>query len=86
MYGKDNNGTYIRFPVKATVLDTFQCPCERAGLHRYKNYYTGLDDADPDWGSYDEEYLFDRNDPCFQKYKVIGLDYLKYEFILQIIE
>ena len=81
-----NSEELIRFPVKQTVLDTYQCPCGREGLHRYKIYATGVDDADPDWGSYDEEYLFDTTDPCNKKYRVVRLDYLKNEFILQIKE
>ena len=81
-----DNKTFITFPVKRISLDTYQCPCGRNGLHRYKTYATGLDDADSDWGSYDEDYLFESDDPCFHKYKVIHLDYLKNEFILQIKE
>ena len=55
-------------------------------MHRYKTYATGLDDADPDWGSYDESYGFSTDDPCFWKYSVIRLDEASREFILQTIE
>ena len=82
----NHKAALIRFPAREVALDTYECPCGRTGLHRYKNYLTGLDDADPDWGSYDESYGFSTDDPCFRKYSVVRLDEANKEFILQITE
>ena len=40
---------FIYFPTKRITLDTYQCPCGMHVFHQYKDYYTGLDDADSDW-------------------------------------
>ena len=82
----NGNKGIIRFPARKIALDTYQCPCGRGGIYRYKRYKTGLDDADPDWGSYDETYQFGTDDPCYHKYKVICLDDIKEEFVLQVKE
>ena len=73
----------IRFPAREIKLDQFECPCGGGGLRRFKSYYTGLDDADPDWGGYDVSYGFSYQDPCFRKYYVIRLDETNQEFILE---
>ena len=75
-------GTF-RFPVEKLSLDVFRCPCGRDGIRRYKEYYTGLDDADPDWGGYDESFGVIPRDPCFKKYEILGLDEKNREWILK---
>ena len=77
---------YIRIPVKETALNTYQCPCGRSGIICCEVYETGLDDADPDWGRYKEEYLFSPDDPCFRKYSIVRLDSSKKEFVLKVKE
>ena len=72
----------IRFPIIRITYDSYRCPCGKDGIRMYKHYYTGLDDADPDWGGYDEEYAFDLDDPCYKKYCIDKIDWLAKEWIL----
>ena len=76
----------IRFPARELTLDVFECPCGGNGLRRFRSYHTGLDDADPDWGGYNEVYGFSLQDPCFRKYSVEQLDWQRNEFVLQILD
>ena len=77
---------FLRFPIISAGLNRYQCPCGSNGIWIHKNYATGLDDADPDWGSYDEEYYFDLNDPCYRKYSIVDKDYRKWEWVLKVLE
>ena len=82
MEDKEELQQIIRFPAKMTAPDVYQCPCGSSGLHHYRVYKTGLDDADPEWGAGDDVYGFDYRDPCFKKYKVLYLDEQTHEFVL----
>ena len=78
----EKQGRQIRFPAREISPDVFECPCGRNGLHRFHKFATGLDDADPDWGSYEESYGFATDDPCFWNYIVLDLDGERHEFVL----
>ena len=64
----------------------YQYPCGHSGLKYTRVCATGLDDADPDWGSGEDKYYFDYRDPCSKKYEVLYLDEETREFVLRVPE
>ncbi len=76
-------GETVRFPVQRTSLSTYRCPCGGNGIVLDWVESSGLDDADPAWGGYTEEYSFAEDDPCARAYTIVGMDPARREWILK---